>query len=504
MIIDIHAHVFPGLTDQGRQALVNEFLADGVDLVLASSVGDLERYPAPEAVRRDNEDCAAFARATGGFSRWLAYLNPQNDNWREELDRCVRDGAVGIKLWVALKEKDRGLDRTRELIAHAAERNLAVLIHTFNHTDPCPFGEIDIGEFASLAEAVPDARLVAAHAGGNWRESIGVLAGMPNACVDVCGSFPARGMVEALVEDLGADRVLFGSDMPGRSLSSQLAKVMLADLSVEQKELVLWKNAARVFGLDIPEPPRPASEPAPRRPSSELPDPTEDHFCFCGRLPFYESGCETPEALDAVLAESGVRKAYAADLGSLFRQDLEHANPAFVNACKGLERIAPLAVVNPRARNWRMVLDNLPAGTAGVFVSPYLQNWRLDGPAHAPFFAECARRRLPLWVNCAFGDHRFRHSGMAWRPVKAEEVAGLVETAPQNAYVLQGLSWGAIRPAAEQLRRRQDFRVEISRLSDFHGQLDAARSAGLLPHLVVGSEFPLRHPGEVWWAACRQ
>ena len=64
--------------------------------------------------------------------------------------------------------------------------------------------------------------------------------------IEVSGSFPTDGFVEMAVREGGANRVIFGSDLPGRSLASQLAKVMGADISDADKELILGGNLRRL------------------------------------------------------------------------------------------------------------------------------------------------------------------------------------------------------------------------------------------------------------------
>ena len=48
---------------------------------------------------------------------------------------------------------------------------------------------------------------------------------------------------------LGADRVLFGTDLPqpGNFLSN-VGRVLEADLSDEQRNAIFWKNAVRIMG----------------------------------------------------------------------------------------------------------------------------------------------------------------------------------------------------------------------------------------------------------------
>jgi predicted TIM-barrel fold metal-dependent hydrolase len=500
MIVDVHVHALPHrgqdvLPEVRRQCRVN-----GCSTALVSIGGALQHYPDSEQVRRSNDECLDFARRSAGLGRFLVYLNPQNPDWRDELQRGIDAGAVGVKLLSSFKDEAGSLDNAVELIREVGRRGLSLLTHTWQKTQGNERGEITLVEFAALAEACPGARMVAAHSGGNWRHSIGVLRDrLTNAHLECSGYYPERGLVEALVGDVGAERVLFGSDLAGRTQASQIAKVALADISAEQKEMVLWKNAARVFGLeDLP--PEPS---APLRPLGELPDFNTDHFCFAGRWPFHEGPSASPEELDGLLGAAGIDLAYTGHLSTLLRQDLEHANNEFLSACQGAGRLAPLASLSPRAHNWRSTLGHLKSGFAGVIVFPYAHNWQLDAPEHAPFFRALADARLPVWINCALADDRTRHSGLDWRLVRTEELANFCASAPANDYVFQGLHAGAAAGALEAASDTARFRFDVSKLTDICYTLDEFVGKYGRDCLVMGSEFPLRHIEEVRWTARR-
>jgi predicted TIM-barrel fold metal-dependent hydrolase len=49
------------------------------------------------------------------------------------------------------------------------------------------------------------------------------------------------------VRELGAERVVYGSDVGGRSFASQLAKVMGANIPESDKDLILGGNLRRLF-----------------------------------------------------------------------------------------------------------------------------------------------------------------------------------------------------------------------------------------------------------------
>lgn len=492
MIIDLHTHVPP---EPQWGLFLQHCRAGGVTLAVVSGLGSWARYPDEADVRRANESAEGLARFARGMVRWFAYLNPQNANWAEELERCTAAGACGVKLWVSLKDPVTGsLEKVPPVLEAAAARGLPVLLHTFQRTDENLPGEITAAEFAVLARRVPGAALIAAHAGGNWRQTLGLLRGLPNALVDVCGGYPEAGMVEALAAELGPERVLFGSDALGRSFASQIAKVAFADLPEADKEAILWRNSARLLRLRpeaLAEAERAARD-VPALPGLDLPAWDEDHFVFAGRWPFRDGPWAGPGDLDATLAAAGIRRAYAADAESIFALDLLGANRRFREAARGLPRVAPLAALAPYAPNWEAVLAEAAEGFAGGIVYPCLHAWRLDDPRHAAFFTACAGAGLPLWINVGAGDGRFRHRGTVCREVTAAELTAFVRTAPRNAYVVQGAGVRLIQAVLEQCPGADQTRFEISRLTDTSTALaETVRRHGW-QRLVLGSEFPLR------------
>ena len=63
----------------------------------------------------------------------------------------------------------------------------------------------------------------------------------------MAGSNPTTGFVEMAVRELGAERVIYGSDAGGRSFASQLSKVMGARIPDSAKELILGGNLRRLL-----------------------------------------------------------------------------------------------------------------------------------------------------------------------------------------------------------------------------------------------------------------
>ena len=202
--------------------------------------------PDPDEVRRQNDQVLQAIESSHGRALGFVYLNPKHTQESlDELDRCVRDGPmVGIKLWVAIRCHDPCLD---PIAVRAAELNAPILQHTwYKITGNLP-GESTAEDLAALATRNPATAFIAAHAGGDWETGIRAIRGTPNVTAEICGGDPTAGVVEMAVRELGAQRVMYGSDFTGRSFASQLAKVVGADIPEESKRLILAGNLQRML-----------------------------------------------------------------------------------------------------------------------------------------------------------------------------------------------------------------------------------------------------------------
>lgn len=483
-IIDIHVHTqaVPDY-DEAARRLVDHMRMHGISRMILSDLGDGWRpFPDSRTVRIANDRVEKLCARVPNSLSFLVYLNPQLPDWREEFLRH-RETAVGVKLWISLRrEGDSSLENSIEVLQTAARYGLPVLIHTFDCTDGLAFGSIGIDGLIELAERVPNCTIVAAHACGNWRRAIDNAASFPaNVFFDISGSYPERTMVSRLVSRFGANRILFGSDAPGRSWGSQLHKVMEAGLSETDRDAVLRKNAETIFRLAPPA----ETVPEPCLPRHEMADSREDHFCFAGRSPWFDHHVSVSN-LANFARRNGVTCAYAASLDALGAASVPDANESWLAETASYRMIRPLAVVDLRdaGRSLRQLerMDRF----AGVWISPYLHHYRLDAEDFRQFFERCARCGIPVWINVALSDDRFRWRGLSTRKVSEREIADFFRAAPRNRYVIQGAE------NHSQLDRLlpEYVRLEYSRLSD--GEYSAEDFSGDLRRLCRGSEYPFR------------
>jgi predicted TIM-barrel fold metal-dependent hydrolase len=203
--------------------------------------------PSPDEVCRQNDQVLEAIAASDGRAFGFVYLNPRHTaNSLAELDRCVRDGPmVGVKLWVAVRCHEECLD---PIAARAAELQAPVLQHTWRKITGNLPGESTADDLAVLAARQPRTSFIAAHSGGDWECGVRAIRSASNVTAEICGGDPTAGVVEMAVRELGAQRVIYGSDFGGRSFASQLAKVLGAEIPEESKRLILAGNLRRMLG----------------------------------------------------------------------------------------------------------------------------------------------------------------------------------------------------------------------------------------------------------------
>ena len=234
--------------------LIEETFALAAQCVIAK-VGLLGTYsfhgydPTPEGIRDCNTHAARIVERYPDQAYSFCYLNPAHDPAfiQAELDRCVGDfGMKGIKLWIAVNARDARLDVVME---GARRHNLPVLHHAWYKATGYIYNESTPADVRDLALRFPDVPIIMAHLNGCGVRGVLDIQDLPNVYIDTSGSQPDAGFTEFAVEQLGADRILFGSDAPIRDYAVQLTKVTGAKISDAARQQILGQNAARLLKL---------------------------------------------------------------------------------------------------------------------------------------------------------------------------------------------------------------------------------------------------------------
>lgn len=249
MIIDSHVHIGKWNNNDSVEKLIESASKNDIDILLVSCLGERGYTIFPtveEFVSANNVVLEAMEKYPDNI-RGICFVSPK---WTEEsiaeIERCVEKGMIGIKLWVAVKASDPLVEPIAE---KAIEFGVPILQHAWYKTTGNLDNETTPEDIAILADKFPKLRIQMAHLFGAGFRGIADIAPYRNVHADISGGEPEAGILEFAVQELGAERILFGSDAPGRGYAVQLGKVMGANISDDAKEMILWKNAGKLYGI---------------------------------------------------------------------------------------------------------------------------------------------------------------------------------------------------------------------------------------------------------------
>jgi hypothetical protein len=258
VLIDVHAHFLHDRTPRAdwRERNASRMRAGdrvGITIHLASILGSWgftspTYFPSPDDCRYGNDWMLRFQREHPDRIRGYVAVNPNyTDHALAEIGRCLDAGMIGVKLAASRRADDALLD---PVCALAAQRGVPVLQHIWQHRRRDYPGQeasdaVELGRLAARHESVP---FILAHigGGGDWLHSLPGIRRLPNVLVDLSGSGVDGGMLEACIEAVGVERLLWGCDL---TIETGWAKLRYLEriLPAADLDLVRWRNAARIF-----------------------------------------------------------------------------------------------------------------------------------------------------------------------------------------------------------------------------------------------------------------
>ena len=197
--------------------------------------------------RRGNDE--TYAAAAAHPDRFLAYavINPNFPELiEEELARWPKQAPRPmIKLHPYLHRYPVTGPNYRAMWEFADRTSAIVLSHTWESDPTC--GPL---MFDALAKQYPGARILLGHSGvtrKGYAEAIQAARHRENLYLDLTGSQSHDGIVEQCVEQVGGDRVLYGSDLPFLEAAMGIGRVAFTRLPDSQKEAILGLNFRRLI-----------------------------------------------------------------------------------------------------------------------------------------------------------------------------------------------------------------------------------------------------------------
>lgn len=262
MIVDVHTHIFPDeLAPKAMYRL--QQAADGVVAYLDGTKADLLRSMEEAGIDR-SVVCPVTTKPTQdrAANEWVTLLDDErlipfgtvhaaNDDAAGEVRRAVELGVKGFKLHPEYQDFAPTDERARPMLEAIAEAGVPVLFHAGVDIEiPTVHGTPH--SFAKLNDSLPELEMILAHMGSfrMWDEVSRWLVGRH---VHFDTSYVHKDLSSnefaELVRELGAEKILFGSDSPWGKQEEELSSVRASGLAEDEVTAILGGNAAGLLGL---------------------------------------------------------------------------------------------------------------------------------------------------------------------------------------------------------------------------------------------------------------
>lgn len=259
--IDVHGH-FGQYVKLGTHTLLQRYMTGDPSEVVARARAAHIRYTVASPLRAllprgggdavsGNEEASTVVEQTDGLLQWVV-LNPrQPATFEQARELLKRPKCVGIKIHP--EEHCYPIsEHGREIFEFAAELKAVILTHS-GEQNSLP------DDFVPFANEHPEATLILAHLGCGFfgtsnSPELQVRAIQAsrhgNIYTDTSSAQSLLpGLIEWGVSEIGAERILFGTDTPLYFAASQRARIDFADLRDEQKRRILWDNAQALLNI---------------------------------------------------------------------------------------------------------------------------------------------------------------------------------------------------------------------------------------------------------------
>ena len=257
-IWDMHYHGFLG--GGIRQHEENLFYVErmGIERMLSLDIGGTQEDPLGQKLTTDEKrTMREYLEKHADRVSGLIPIDPSQpvESCRKMEEWIAKGPCVGIKYYggnpggVPCSHRDNDA-----IIRLAGELKALVYIHTWMKIGGQPRrpggdnvrGESTPQDVALLAARFPGVPLVCGHSGGDWELGVRAIRPHENVYLEFSGSDPHSGQVDYTVRELGVNRLVWGGHGPSRSYSTELSKVLDADLTHDQRLQVFGGNLRRI------------------------------------------------------------------------------------------------------------------------------------------------------------------------------------------------------------------------------------------------------------------
>lgn len=240
-IFDVHTHTCDGwslgsMYDGSSEGLHQEMDSLGFTGMACSAVCAISGID----FKRANDSLAAdIVKPNNRIAAYVGVDIRQGKNLIPDIERYVKLGFSGGKLYTrwGVPYDD---ERYHPVFEIFNARNWPVLAHTW--------GAGDIKQLANAAKKFPRINFIAAHTGGaDVPVYIELARTVDNLYIDTAYSRGYRDLIETVVRANGSTKLCFGSDAALFPAGQQVARIVAARISDDDRRNILGLNALRLF-----------------------------------------------------------------------------------------------------------------------------------------------------------------------------------------------------------------------------------------------------------------
>lgn len=268
MIIDFHTHVFPDkiaektipyLMEKGSIPSYGNGTLDNLKTKMKESKTDISVVLPICTKPSQFESVNRFAEFLNSQDNIFSFggIHPDCENKRDKLEYLKSRGFKGIKLHPDYQDTYINEDKSFELIKTAVDLDMYVSIHA--GVDVAYPNDVHCTpkESAKLLERIyngkeTEPRIIFAHLGGIdlYDDVEKYLVGKPVYFdLAVILSLAPKEQIERIINNHGADKILYASDYPWSELKDNVRIMNSLNISDNQKELIFHKNAEKILGI---------------------------------------------------------------------------------------------------------------------------------------------------------------------------------------------------------------------------------------------------------------
>ncbi|MCP8319574.1 MAG: amidohydrolase [archaeon] len=206
----------------------------------------------PEKVRLLNDWGADVAKRERPRIYCFGTIHPDMNSPSDELERIAQTGLKGVKFQPTAQRFHPDEPRLFKIYEKMVELKLPALFHAGDERKPIDLIYAPPKSFVEVLSSFPEFTVILAHLGGYkmWEQVDSVLD-FKNVYFDTSATNSEldESRLKRMIELLGIDRVMYGSDFPWFDWRQELEGIKKVSISEEDKKKILWENASRILGI---------------------------------------------------------------------------------------------------------------------------------------------------------------------------------------------------------------------------------------------------------------